>query len=55
MKNTDGMRVECTECDFSRVVRDGDGDHPSDIVIDHGRETGHKLSVSSIETGGARR
>jgi len=38
------LRVDCTQCHFERVV-DGEEVRPAEVVIDHGRETGHKLSV----------
>lgn len=41
-------RVECQECQFSETVRAGDGRVPADIVIEHGRESGHKLSVTTV-------
>ena len=43
------MRVECTECDFSRVIRQADGENPYETVEMHGTESGHTLEVSVVE------
>lgn len=41
--------VECNECPFrERVSSDGDST-VSDVILEHGRETGHKLSIDWIE------
>ena len=42
------MKVECTECRFSKVVAPED-ELPADVVKKHGKRTGHKLRVSPIE------
>ena len=34
----------CNQCHFERVVEDG-GDAPAEVLIRHGRRTGHKVSV----------
>lgn len=39
------IEVICTICRFSQVIHRGDDKLPSDIVVQHGRETGHKLRV----------
>lgn len=41
--------VDCRECTFSKTVPPEDGTLPSDVVVEHGRETGHKLAVGPIE------
>lgn len=41
-------RVECQECHFSEIVRAGDARIPADVVIEHGKESGHKLSVTRV-------
>ena len=41
-------RVECTECQFSTIVEPGGDREPTDIVIEHGKEMGHKLSVKPL-------
>lgn len=41
-------RVECQECQFSEVVEPGDDRVPADIVIEHGKKRGHKLSVKPL-------
>ena len=47
MKET--MKVECTECNFRRLVDSDDEERPADAVIEHGRQTGHKLTVAPVE------
>lgn len=42
-------QVVCEECQFSTTVRDDDDRLPADVVREHGRETGHKLSVTFPE------
>ena len=39
--------VDCQECAFSRTVHPDDGTLPADVVVEHGRETGHKLAVGT--------
>lgn len=41
--------IDCQECAFSKTVHPDDGKLAADVVVEHGRETGHKLSVSAIE------
>lgn len=43
------MRVECDECNFSRSVRPEDEQLPGEVVVEHGRNTGHRLSVSEAD------
>ena len=42
-------RIECRECWFSAAVGPDDDRSPAEVVISHGRESGHKLSVTSLE------
>lgn len=42
-------RVVCADCPFSATISDGDARLPADVVREHGRETGHKLSVEFPE------
>lgn len=37
--------VVCEDCPFSATIHDGDDRLPADVVREHGKETGHKLSV----------
>lgn len=39
--------IDCQECGFSKTVRPEDGTLPADVVVEHGKETGHKLSVGA--------
>lgn len=41
--------IDCQECAFSKTVHPKDGTLPADVVVEHGKETGHKLSVGAIE------
>lgn len=41
--------VDCTECPFSRTVAADDERDPAEVVIEHGKRTGHLLSVGSPE------
>ena len=43
-------RVECQDCGFSTIVKPGEDRIPADVVVEHGRESGHKLSVGPVET-----
>ena len=49
MSHTPLKRVECTDCPFSRVVDDEDDELPAEVLIEHGRETGHTLTVSPAD------
>lgn len=49
MSEETAARVVCQDCWFSTVVRPDDDRLPADVVIDHGKESGHKLSVESLE------
>ena len=41
------VRLECKECQFERVV-EREEETPADVVIRHGRNTGHKVSVEKL-------
>lgn len=41
--------IECQECAFLKTIHPDDGTLPADVVVEHGKETGHKLSVGAIE------
>lgn len=42
------VRVVCEECPFSKVVEKV-GDTPAEVISEHGRETGHKLTTEPVE------
>lgn len=44
------MQVECTECEFSKVITPTDEANPYETVEMHGAESGHKLELSVVET-----
>ena len=52
MTGKDGarMRLDCTECHFSRVVRFDDDVLPAEVVVEHGRETGHRVAISRTDS-----
>ena len=41
------IRVVCTECPYSKVV-EKDGGRSAKVIIEHGRETGHKLTTEDV-------
>lgn len=41
------LQIVCEECTFREVAESADG-RPGNIVLTHGRDTGHKLSVSRL-------
>lgn len=43
------MKVECTACSFTKIVRPDDDQQPSEVVIAHGRNTGHGLEVAPYD------
>lgn len=42
------IRIVCTECAFSKLVTK-EGQKSSDVIIEHGRETGHKLIAEELD------
>ena len=43
------MRVECTECQFARVIEPADEELPGEIIQRHGDETDHTLNVTELD------
>lgn len=43
------MEVDCTDCPFSKIIPLDGEVIPAEVVIEHGQEYGHKLSVNPIE------
>ena len=43
------IRVVCTECAYSEVVRK-DGEKPAEKIVEHGRQTGHKLTTEELDS-----
>lgn len=41
------VRVTCVECHFSTVVALSE-QLPADVIKEHGRETGHKLTTEEV-------
>ena len=42
------VRIVCTECAFSKLVTK-EGGKSSEVIIEHGRETGHKLAAEELD------
>lgn len=42
------VKVLCKECSFSKTVAN-EGERPGEVIIEHGRETGHKLTSEKVE------
>ena len=42
------MEVTCRECAFKQVVNPGDEVLPSEVVVEHGKRTGHKPTVAAL-------
>lgn len=45
------VRLECTRCGFARTVQPADDVRAADLIIEHGRETGHTLAAKRLERG----
>lgn len=45
------IQVECRDCGYTRTVLPTDDELPADIIVDHGRKTGHKLMAKRVESG----
>ena len=41
------VRIVCTECAFSKLVTK-EGNKSSKVIIEHGQETGHKLTAEEL-------
>lgn len=49
MTDADELLVDCDECPFSQVVpTDGDVS-PAEVVVEHGKERGHTLSMEPVD------
>lgn len=46
-KARQSVEIACTECRFSKVVGPDDEKAAADYVVEHGKETGHKVSITS--------
>lgn len=42
------MEVRCTDCGFTRVVAPDDDRVPPDVLVEHGEETGHSLTLTQL-------
>lgn len=43
------LRVDCDDCAFSKVVPTDADVQPAEIVVEHGQERGHTLSIEPVE------
>lgn len=48
-KKPSQMKIECSKCQFSKVVEADSEKLPAEVVREHGKRTGHKVRVFSIE------
>lgn len=48
MGEGDSIKVVCNDCPFKQCVDSAERD-PSEVIITHGRETGHTLTISSCD------
>lgn len=39
------LLIECTECGFRRTASHDAEESPADVIIDHGRDTGHTVTL----------
>jgi hypothetical protein len=46
--NRDAIRIDCTECRFSRLITAKENGLPGAVVAEHGREAGHTLDISPV-------
>lgn len=44
------MRVDCRDCPYSVVASPRSDRTPSELVVEHGADTGHTLSLTSLPT-----
>ncbi|WP_247002151.1 hypothetical protein [Halosolutus gelatinilyticus] len=42
------IRIVCTECAFSKLITK-EGKKSSEVIIEHGQETGHKLTTEELD------
>ena len=47
-QTTKQMKVECTECGFSKTLDRSPTDGSVEVVESHGVETGHKLRATPV-------
>lgn len=45
------ITVICTECRFSKEVEKS-GNRPAEVLIEHGQERGHKLTLEKSDSEG---
>lgn len=43
------IELDCVDCHFSKIVSHSDDKTPSERVREHGKETGHCVSVKPLE------
>lgn len=46
------MKVDCRECSFSRIVYPDDAVLPYEVIIQHGKETDHKVVPERLNEEG---
>lgn len=48
MSDSSTVKIECTECPYSQLVHPEDDALPAEVIVEHGRETGHKLTTANV-------
>lgn len=43
------LEVTCLDCHYTEVV-ERDGGRAAELIVEHGRETGHKLTTEAVES-----
>lgn len=49
MEEGERIRVECRDCGYREVVPTDGERSPADVIVEHGRETGHTLDTEVLE------
>lgn len=49
MTDAEKLRVDCDDCPFSKVVPTDADVQPAEIVVEHGQERGHTLSIEPVD------
>jgi hypothetical protein len=45
------IQIECHECQFGQTLHGTEDKSPAEIIIEHGRESGHVLEIVRIGRG----
>jgi hypothetical protein len=53
MRESRLVRLDCTTCHFDRVVDPDTDGPPYELVVEHGRETGHTVAITRLDPSAA--